>query len=92
MSAATRTIATVIIRADRPTELSFSDLYTWVIWQFPKNKEGGLCGAIRPPIASHSWLPALIKRLDKSIVVHGHLDQVFDTPAAAAEWLESTTT
>jgi hypothetical protein len=89
MSEGKRTVASVALRSDRPTELSVKDLYTWVIWQYPQQKGPGLCGAVRPPIANHGWYPALIKNKERRILVHGNLDQEFSTPEQAAEWLAS---
>ena len=87
MSDEAKRIDRVALQTDRPTELPFEDLYTWVIWQFPVPKAGGLCGAVRPPIAKHGWFPALIKGKKKQVMVHGHLEKPFETPQAAAEWL-----
>ncbi|MCI0576514.1 MAG: hypothetical protein L0332_22240 [Chloroflexi bacterium] len=80
-------VDTLTLRTDRPTELTFAELYTWVIWQFPRKKAGGLCGAVRPPLAGHGWFPALVKSKEKRVLVHGHLPEAFLTPQAAAEWL-----
>ena len=84
-----RTVALVAMRSDRPTELSFKDLHAWVIWQYPRQKGSGLCGAVHPPIANYGWYPALIKNKERRILVHGHLDQEFPTPDQAADWLAS---
>lgn len=84
-----RTVSSVAMKSDRPTELSFKDLNTWVIWQYPRQKGPGLCGAVRPPIANHGWYPALIMNVERRVLVHGHLDQEFATPELAAEWLAS---
>ncbi|UCG23156.1 MAG: hypothetical protein JSW55_13455 [Chloroflexota bacterium] len=92
MSSKRREVASVMIRADRPTDLTFAELYTWVIWQFPRPKGAGLCGAVRPPIANHSWFPALIKSRDGQAVVYGHVKREFATPAQAADWLEAQST
>jgi hypothetical protein len=89
MSSKRREVATILIRTDRPTDLTFDELYTWVIWQFPQPKAAGLCGAVRPPIANHSWFPALIRSRERQVLVYGHLKHEFATPAQAAEWLES---
>jgi hypothetical protein len=89
MSEQEQLVASVAIRTDRPTQLSFSQLYNWVIWQFPRLKGAGLCGAVRPPIANHGWYPALIRQQDKRVIVHGHLDREFTTPSDAADWLAS---
>jgi hypothetical protein len=90
MSSQKRTVADLSINADRPTDLSFDHLYTWVIWQFPRKRGKWLCGAIRPPIAKHSWLPALIKPVENIVQVHGYADRNFDSPNEALEWLIST--
>jgi hypothetical protein len=89
MSGNRRQVESVEIRIDGPTELTLDDLYSWVVWQFPRPRRSGLCGAVRPPIANHTWFPALINRHDQRISVHGHLDREFATPAEAAEWLNS---
>jgi hypothetical protein len=78
-----------VLKKDRPTDLTFNDLFTWIIWQFPRPKGAGMCGAVRPPIAKHTWYPALIKQQEKRVLVHGHLDQEFPSAKAAAEWLDS---
>ena len=92
MSSKRREVAKVVIRTDRPTNLTFTELYTWVIWQFPRPKGNGLCGAVRPPIGNHFWLPALIRSHDRRVLVYGHLEQEFATPAQAADWLEDQST
>lgn len=79
-----------MVRTDRPTEVTLRDLYTWVIWQFPRPKGTGLCGAVRPPIANHTWFPALIRSRDGRVLIYGHIDQDFARPQEAADWLEST--
>lgn len=83
-----RTIGSITLRKDRPTNLTFADLFTWVIWQFPRLKGGAMCGAVKPPIANHTWYPALIKQHEKKVRVHGHLGVEFTTPNEAADWLE----
>lgn len=82
-----RKVDTVSLLLDRPTELTLSDLSTWVIWQFPRKKGAGLCGAVHPPIANHGWIPAIIRQKDRVILVHGHTEEEFSTPNAAADWL-----
>ena len=84
-----RVVASVTLRHDRPTEVTFEQLYSWVIWQFPRRKTGGMCGATRPPIPDHTWFPALIKQSERRVIIHGHIDEEFSTPEAAAEWVES---
>ncbi|MGD8807659.1 MAG: hypothetical protein PVH65_17545 [Chloroflexota bacterium] len=89
MSGKRRTVESLELRLDGPTELSLDDLYTWVVWQFPRPRRSGLCGAVRPPIANHTWFPALISRRDQRVSVYGHVNQDFATPAEAAAWLEN---
>lgn len=86
MSEKKRLIADIPLHTDKPTMLSISDLYTWVIWQFPKTVEKGLCGAVRPPVAE-LWYPAVINTQRNKVRVFGHLEQTYDTPEAAAEFL-----
>ena len=54
----------------KPTELSFTELYTWVIWQFPRKQKSGLCGAVHPPIPEFGWLPAIIHPKKQQLTVH----------------------
>ena len=85
-------IANIILRKDRPTEVTTDELYTWVIWQFPRPVSGGLCGAVHPPLAGHRWYPAIIGYLDKKIQIHGHIDREFASSAEAADWLAKSST
>jgi hypothetical protein len=87
MTELTKQVDTIMIKLDQPTELTFSDLYTWVIWQYPRQVEKGLCGAVRPPLPEHGWLPAVIRLKEKVVLVHGHVDKSFSYPAAAADWV-----
>lgn len=72
---------------DQPTELSFEELYQWVLWQYPRQKNGGLVGAAHPPAADMGWYPAVILPDRQRVVIYGHLGQCFDSPEGAAEWL-----
>lgn len=84
-----RVIDDVVIFEDCPTDLSFEDLYTWVIWQFPRARGSWHCGAIRPPIANHGWLPALINPSEKSVQIQDHGQKLFKSPGEVLEWLVS---
>lgn len=79
--------AGIDLDAKKPTTLTFGELYTWVIWQFPRKKDGGLCGAVHPPTANQGWFPAIIHNKDKRVLVHAHLNESFTTPEAAVEYL-----
>ncbi len=89
MSTQQRTIANILLNTQEPTQLAFDDLYTWVIWQFPRKTEGGLCGAVHPPIAEHQWIPAIIQPSKKSILIYEHLDKTFPSPETAADYLHN---
>ena len=82
-------IAGISINKKTPTKFSFNDLYTWVIWQYPKQKNKGLCGAVRPPIPDHGWLPAIILVKEKSVEIYGHQDTLFPSPELAAEYFNN---
>ena len=73
----------------KPTDLAFAELYTWVIWQFPRKQKSGLCGAVHPPIPGHGWLPAIINPQKQQITIHAHLAETFATPEAAADFLHN---
>lgn len=88
MSRKTQTIASLEFNPDGPTELSFDQLRTWIIWQFPRKFRDGHCGAVHPPIANHGWLPAAIWPERERVAVHAHITQDFESPADAANWLE----
>jgi hypothetical protein len=83
----TKKVDAIMIKLDQPTELTFADLRTWVIWQYPRQIGKGLCGAVRPPVPEHGWFPAVIRLKEKVVQIHGHIHQSFDTPNAAADWL-----
>jgi len=87
MSEKSQKVSNIILRKDRPTEVTIDDLFDWVIWQFPRQLSGGLCGAVHPPIAGHTWYPAVIGYLDNKIQIYGHTDHEFDSPDDAANWL-----
>jgi hypothetical protein len=87
MSSQERTIANIRLFEDRPTDLTFKDLHTWVIWQFPRKRGQWLCGAVRPPIAKHCWLPALIDPVENLVQIQGQSENTFETPDEALDWL-----
>lgn len=79
-------VAGITLFTDKPTPLTFQDLFNWVIWQFPRPKASGLCGAVRPPLADHGWYPALIIVDDEKVQVYGHVKTEFSSPEAAADY------
>ena len=78
-------VADITLSKKHPTKLTYDDLYTWVIWQFPKLKKDGLCGAVRPPIPDHQWYPAIIHLKEKKVDVYAHVDTEYDSPETASE-------
>lgn len=87
MADQTKQVDSITIRLDQPTELTFSELHTWVIWQYPRQIDKGLCGAVRSPVPEDGWYPAVIRLKEKVVQVHGHLDKKFGSPNAAADWV-----
>ncbi len=83
-----RKVATVSLNNGRSTSVSFKKLHTWVIWQFPRPKDSGLCGAVHPPIADHGWFPAVINPKEQKVQILGHTGEPFATPEAAIEYLK----
>ncbi len=90
MATLTKQVGSVDISLDRPTELAFSELTTWVIWQFPRQVDKGLSGAVCPPSPDQGWFPAVIRLKEKVVHVHGHLDEKFESPNDAADWVAET--
>jgi hypothetical protein len=82
----TKVIAGVKLRSDRPTSLTFSQLFRWVIWQFPRSRDKGFCGAVRPPTAEHEWIPAIIQVERERVQVYAHVGETFPTPETAVEY------
>lgn len=78
-------VADISLSKTSPTNLTYNELYTWVIWQYPKQKNGGLCGAVHPPIPGHGWIPALIMLDKKCVAVYAHLNEYYPSPEQAAE-------
>ena len=89
MSSMGQELASVKLKTNGPTELKVSDLYTWIIWQYPRKLKQGLCGAVKPPLAGQGWYPAEIIQARKTILVHGEVIKPFETPSEAADWLSS---
>lgn len=71
-----------------PTIVSLDQLYTWVVWQFPRLRAGGFSGAVHPPIAGYGWYPAIIDPTKRRVLVYAHLEEPFRSPEAAAKQIE----
>ncbi len=84
---ASNLIATIPFQANKPTLLPMNELFNWVIWQFPLPKEGGLCGAVHPPLPDHTWYPAIIRNGGQQVQVYAHLEANFASPEEAMNYL-----
>lgn len=80
-------VANTTLSTKHATKLTFHQLKTWVVWQFPRKKEAGLLGAVRPSLANHGWYPAIIYPKEKRVLVYGHLDTLYDSPEEASDSL-----
>lgn len=87
---AQHTIAGIALSNEKPTTLTYEELYAWVIWQFPRPQNGGLIGAVHPPMPQHGWIPAIIFTGNKKqIEIHAHLNEQYPTPESAADYFHS---
>ncbi len=82
-------ITNIPFQRSGPTLLSISDLFNWVIWQFPQVKENQFLGAVHPPLAGPAWYPALIQKGGKQIQVFAHLGMNFASPEEAVNYLQA---
>jgi hypothetical protein len=89
---AQQTVAGIVLSNDKPTRLAYEELFTWVIWQFPRQQNGGLVGAVHPPTPQYGWIPAVIFAGKKHIEIYAHLNEQFPTPESAAEYLHTQNT
>jgi len=91
MTANTRPLGSLEVYLEQPTELTFSDLGDWVLWQFPQSREGWLCGAAHPPQPAEGWLPARIQPLKQRVLLYAHCGEPLASPEEAAEWIANAT-
>ncbi len=73
---------------NEPTAVPMDRLFNWVIWQFPRLRDGGFSGAVHPPEAAHGWYPALIDAEGGRVIVYGFIKERFPSPEAAAKHLD----
>lgn len=76
------------LELNEPTAVPMERLFSWVIWQFPRTREGGFSGAVHPPEAQHGWYPAVINSEGGQVLIYGHVVERFPTPEAAAKHLD----
>ena len=82
----TFSIDNVTLQTAVPTELSLRELFTWVIWQFPRQQDGGMVAAVRPPTADYGWFPAIIHNKQQRVLIHGQVERPFASPEAAIDY------
>jgi hypothetical protein len=85
-----RIVAGIELHPDRPTTLTYHQLFQWVIWQFPIRRQKGFCGAVRPPEAEQEWIPAIIQSDNKRVQVYAHVGETFPTPETAVEYFSTS--
>lgn len=78
----------IALNANEPTVVPIDRLFTWVIWQFPRPREGGFSGAVHPPEAGHGWYPALINAKGSQVTIYGQVPERFPSPEAASKHLD----
>ena len=83
-------VAGIELHPDRPTIVTFQQLFQWVIWQFPIRRQKGFCGAVRPPEAGQEWIPAIIQSDNKRVQVYAHVGETFPTPETAVEYFSTS--
>ena len=82
----THPIANLTLSQEEPTIVSREALHRWVIWQFPRRFGEGLCAALRPPLPSYGWIPAVVQK--DEIHVQAHLAEPFMSPEDAVAFLQ----
>jgi len=83
-------VAGIELDPNRPTTLTYHQLFQWVIWQFPVRRQKGFCGAVRPPEADQRWIPAIIQSDSKRVQVYAHVGETFPTPETAVEYFNTS--
>ncbi len=86
MSVQNKVVAGLKFRSDRPTTLTYKQLFQWVIWQFPRPQKRGFCGAVRPPTLEDEWMPAIIQVDNERVQVYAHVGETFPTPETAVAY------
>ena len=87
MSKKTERMGSVEVHQEQPTQVTFSDLSDWVLWQFPRSQDGWLDGAAHPPMAQYGWIPARIQPRNEQVILYAHCCSPLSTPEEAAEWI-----
>ena len=80
-------LAVTDLRSDGPTQVALANIHGWVVWQFPKPRQGGLCAALHPPEVAFGWLPAIVDPETEQVAVYAEAGP-FPTPEEAVAWIE----
>lgn len=89
MNGETKVVGKLTFETTKPTAVSFKQLHTWVIWQFPQPHPHGMCGAVHPPLPNHGWIPAVIDHQRQTVQVFAHLAEPFASPETAVAYFKS---
>lgn len=81
----------IAFETHEPTVVPIDRLYAWVIWQFPKLREGGFSGAVHPPEIGHGWYPAIVNAQEGRVIIYGQVKEAFPSPEAASKHLDQGT-
>jgi hypothetical protein len=80
------------LETDKPTNVKLDRLYSWVVWQYPRQRKNGHSGAVHPPIPGFGWFPAIIDADNGRVHIYAHLTDQFPTPELAAKHLDQPPT
>lgn len=83
-----KTIDTLLLSTELPTEVSFRQVYSWVLWQFPQTEKGWFRGAVHPPIADYGWLPAFIDAQTKKVQIFAQIKEPLASPEEVKAFFE----
>lgn len=83
MTTEQKIIADLTFHLNKPTHFSFEALHHWVIWQFPRPHQGGMMGAVHPPLPDYRWYPAIIKSDSEAVIIHAHAKEEYMSPETA---------
>lgn len=87
MPKSSQNVSGLQLNSDKPTILTFKQLFDWVIWQVPTPVGNAFGGAVKPSMADAKWYPALIQIKEKKVHIYGHIDELFDTPEDASNYI-----
>ena len=87
MPKSSQNVSGLPLNSDKPTIFTFKQLFDWVIWQIPTPVGSAFGGAARPSNSDSKWYPALIHVKEKKVHIYAHIDERFDTPEGASNYI-----